>query len=166
MGKQIAPEDALFSGTPRAAASDLDMELHGGTGTFDMNLDSATRPRAPDMDLTGSAPRMRRSRRASISCSTSRSAVHPIRRRLHRPSRRRRSTRRKGVDDTEEVPIESLGLGRDSRQALDDLEKADDMFPPQAAGAVVEDTIENPRHPQGCRRRTTPSRKTCSVRRR
>jgi pilus assembly protein FimV len=142
MGKQIAPEDALFSGTPRAAAADLDMELHAGTGSFDMNLDSGSAT-APDMDLTGSAPKVAdetgldfvldEPQRGSADASSLAPTVESP-----------QLARRKGTDDTEEVPIESLGLGIDSRQALDDLEQADDMFPPQAAGAVVEDTVENP----------------------
>ena len=54
MGKQIAPGDALFAGSPSSSASDsLDMELHGSTGTLDLTIpagDSA----GPDMDLTES----------------------------------------------------------------------------------------------------------------
>ena len=52
MGKQIAPGDAMFAGSPSASSSDsLDMELHGSPGTLDLTIpagDSAS----PDMDLT------------------------------------------------------------------------------------------------------------------
>jgi hypothetical protein len=52
MGKQIAPGDAMFAGSPSASSTDsLDMELHGTPGTLDLTIpagDSAS----PDMDLT------------------------------------------------------------------------------------------------------------------
>ncbi|HVN41654.1 MAG TPA: FimV/HubP family polar landmark protein, partial [Steroidobacteraceae bacterium] len=56
MGKQIAPEDPLFSASPRAGSGDLDMELHPSAGRVDMDLGATTfAPVAPDLDLTGTA---------------------------------------------------------------------------------------------------------------
>ena len=138
MGKQIASEDALFAGTPRAAAADLDMELHGGTGTFDIDLDSGS-PTPTDIDLSGDGPKsaddagldfmLGEPHRGGDAASLAPTVETP------------QIRRRPGLDDTEEVPIESLGL--DVGSALDDLDKFDDVFA-SAAPEPVEDTIENP----------------------
>ncbi len=143
MGKQIASEDPLFSGTPRTAAADLDMELHVGTGSFDMNLDSGLSG-APDLDLGGSGPKMANEVGLDfVLDEPQRGATDPSS--LTPTVEMPQLAKRKGPDDTEEVPIESLGLGGDSRQALDDLDTVEEpMFPPQAPADVVEDTIENP----------------------
>jgi pilus assembly protein FimV len=140
MGKQIAPEDAMFAGSPRAGTADLDMELHGGTATFDMNL-MAGASAQPDLDLTdGGTPATDETgldfvideplRGAGDAASMAPTVETPQLGSSYR------------ADDTEEVPIESLGLEIDSTQALEELDKADEMFPP-AGRAVVEDTVES-----------------------
>jgi pilus assembly protein FimV len=141
MGKQIAPEDGLFAGTPRAAAGDLDMELHGGTGMFDMNLDpGALTP--PDMDLTIGAPKI--TDHASLDFvldEPQRGAADPAS--LAPTVESPRINRYPGLDDTEEVPIESLGLEVDSLADLEELEKTQDLLAPRSI-ARAEDTAENP----------------------
>jgi pilus assembly protein FimV len=140
MGKQIAPEDGLFAGTPRAAAGDLDMELHGGTGTFDMNLDPGT-PMPPDMDLTIGAPKIAgdtgldfvldEPQRGAVDAASLAPTVES-------PQIKRQAS----VDDTEEVPIESLGLEVDALAELEELEKTQDLRAP-GGKARAEDTVEN-----------------------
>ena len=141
MGKQIAPEDGLFAGTPRAAAGDLDMELHGGTGMFDMNLDpGALMP--PDMDLTIGAPKITDDTSLDFMLDEpQRGAADPAS--LAPTVESPRINRHPGVDDTEEVPIESLGLEVDSLADLEELEKTQDLLAPRG-NARVEDTVENP----------------------
>ncbi len=103
MGKQIAPEDSLFAGSPRAGSADLDMELHGGTGAFDMNL-MAGESAAPDLDLSAPGTQVADEagldfmideplRGADETSSTARTVETP-----------RLDIR--GADDTEEVSIE------------------------------------------------------------
>ena len=140
MGKQIAPEDSLFAGSPRAGSADLDMELHGGTGTFDMNL-MAGESALPDLDLT--------SRGTQIADETGLDFMigEPVRgadeASSTAPTVEAARLDSRGPDDTEEVPIESLGFEIDATQALEQLDQADELFPP-APRAVVEDTVENP----------------------
>jgi pilus assembly protein FimV len=56
MGKQIAPEDALFS-TAVAGAGDLDLDLQDAGAEMDIDFPgSATSSGLPDIDLTGSHP--------------------------------------------------------------------------------------------------------------
>lgn len=140
MGKQIAPEDTLFAGAPRTSTADLDMELHSGTGTFDMNLDSGL-PTPTDIDLTGSATVVAAEtgldfvldepQRGAVDASS----IAPT---VETPQIRKRP----GLDDTEEVPIESLGLDVGTAQALDDLDRADDITL-RTSRAPVDDTVEN-----------------------
>jgi pilus assembly protein FimV len=140
MGKQIAPEDALFAGSPRAGGADLDMELHGGTGTFDMNL-MAGESALPDLDLS--------SRETQIADETGLDFMigEPVRgtdeASQTAPTVEAARLDSRGPDDTEEVPIESLGFEIDATQALEQLDQADELFPP-ARPAMVEDTVENP----------------------
>jgi len=141
MGKQIAPEDPLFAGTPRAGAGDLDMELHGGTGTFDMNL-GAGFPTAPDIDLTASAPKVTDETGLDFVLDVPQRGA-PDAASLAPTVEMQQLGKPRVLDDTEEVPIESLGIEVDAGHALDDLERADDMLAPQAARSSVEDTVEN-----------------------
>ena len=142
MGKQIAPEDSLFAGTPSAAPADLDMELHGGTGSFDINLDGETRT-PTDIDLTGSMPKLQED--ASLDFvldepqrgAADPASLAPTVEMPHIPNR---------GDDTEELPIENLGIEVDSLSALHSLEDGDaTLLAKPMPRAVVEDTVENPR---------------------
>jgi pilus assembly protein FimV len=142
MGKQIAAEDPLFAGTPRASAGDLDMELHSGTGTFDMNLGPGALT-SPDIDLTGSAPKFTDETSLDFVLDEPQRGVGDAAA-LAPTVETPQLGKRRGVDDTEEVPIESLGLDVGSGPALDELDRADDMLAPQGARAAVEDTVENP----------------------
>ena len=54
MGKQLAPDDALFAGAQRAVAADLDMELHSSDGPLDMDL-GADLGTMTDIDVTSVA---------------------------------------------------------------------------------------------------------------
>jgi len=141
MGKQIAPEDALFAGSPRSAGGDLDMELHGGTATFDMNLAAGDGAR-PDLDLS--------SGETEVGDETGLDFI------IDEPVRGTDETASmaptvesphlglggRAAEDTEELPLERLGLEIDSTQALEQLDKADEFFPP-AGGEAVDDTVES-----------------------
>ncbi len=123
MGKQIAPGDAMFAGSPSASSSDsLDMELHGSPGTLDLTIpagDSAS----PDMDLTENDTAIAAVDHAGIDFildepnrGKDESAVLPT---IEMP----RIT--KGVEtagDTQELTVDKLGLDLDALRALDSLD--------------------------------------------
>lgn len=120
MGKQIAPDDALFAGAARSSGG-LDMELHGAAGGLDMDVGADTTS-GTDLDLTATAP--------EVSDETSLDFV------IDEPTR--------GEDEsTQEVDIEDLGFEPGDLKELADAEGGEDTFAlPQQA--VVEDTVERP----------------------
>jgi pilus assembly protein FimV len=179
MGKQIAPDDALFAASPRATSADLDMELHAAAGTLDMDLNSAGGP-APDLDLTA---------RDAQADSTGIDFVidEPVRgtedasslaptvemenlgggslddSAMLAPTVETPRLRDRGGEDTEEVSIESLGLEVDSLHSLDNLDKSGDTIestnrmklgdtvesPVLRSGGTSADTVESPVVRQG-----------------
>ncbi len=141
MGKQIAPEDALFAGVAPSADAGLDMELHSAAGSLDMDLGSETGS-ITDIDLTGVSPQI-----------TDEASLDFV---LDEPTRGEDElsslsptveTARLPIssleEPTQEVSIEDLGFEAGDLQDLADVEGADDIFAPQPK-AVVEDTIERP----------------------
>lgn len=145
MGKQIAPDDALFAGAAPAAGDSLDMELHSAAGTLDMDLGTETGS-ITDIDLTGVSPQI--SDEASLdfvldeptrgeedagslspTVETARLPMSPF------------------EEPTQEVSIEDLGFEAGDLQGLADVEGADDIFAPPPK-AVVEDTVERPTMPR------------------
>jgi pilus assembly protein FimV len=141
MGKQIAPEDPLFSGSPSAAPVDLDMELHGGTGTFDMNLDGGIQT-PTDIDLTGSMPKVSSDASLDFVLDEPQRGVKDPASLAPTVEMPKMAGGKAQAEDTEEVSIEGLGFDVDSKRSLGDLDSADDQFAEN--GAVVEDTVENP----------------------
>ena len=157
MGKQIAPDVALFAASPRATHADLDMELHAAAGTLDMDLISGAGP-APDLDLTAPEPQ------ASDGTGIDFVIDEPVRGTEDASSLaptvemeslggvddgsmlvRTIETAQLGGDDTEEVSIESLGLEVDSLHSLDELDKAGDT--PESKNRMkvkVDDTVQSP----------------------
>jgi pilus assembly protein FimV len=140
MGKQIAPGDAMFAGSPSASSSDsLDMELHGSPGTLDLTIpagDSA----GPDMDLTENDTAIAAVDHAGIDFildepnrGKDESTVLPT---IEMP----RIT--KGVEtagDTQELTVDRLGLDLDAMRAIEslDVDEASD-----ARRRTSSDTIE------------------------
>jgi pilus assembly protein FimV len=123
MGKQIAPGDAMFAGSPSASASDsLDMELHGSPGTLDLTIPAGDSAR-PDMDLTESG---------TGTASVDRSGIDFI---LDEPLRGqdesvllptvempRMAKVNETAGDTQELTVDRLGLDIDSLRALESLD--------------------------------------------
>ena len=138
MGKQIAQEDPLFAQAATAGATSVDMELAATTALTDLDfLSEAPDSTATDMDLgeegeelTGTTgidfildEPLRGADLASLAPTVESAMLGAS-----------------STEQTEEVPLENLGLDVD---ALSDLEDADDLFAP-AAPVQVEDTVERP----------------------
>jgi pilus assembly protein FimV len=160
MGKQIAPEDVLFAGVPRASADSLDMELHSSTQTLDMDLPAGDSP-LPDLDLSNSEtvladssgldfvfdePAGRASDDSTISPTIETTA------RVRRSGEEMEDTalqtarmRRTG-EETEEIPVESLGLELDSLHPFAGLDGDDELTAEERrVGVDNERTVESPR---------------------
>ncbi len=145
MGKQLAPEDQLFEGAPRAAPAEIDMELHSSEGPLDMDLGgdfgSTT---GTDIDLTSTEALLpgeagldfildEPGRGAEDAAALAPTVETP-----------RLKARPSSEEPTQELPIDELGLEVAEIEGLDDLEEVQtiEVARPQA---VVEDTIESPR---------------------
>jgi len=146
MGKQLAPDDALFAGTARPSAADLDMELHSSEGPLDMDLGADVGSgTATDIDLTANddlapgeagldfvidEPVRGTDETASLAPTVETPRIKA------RPSA--------SEDPTQEVPIEELGIDVGELEGLGDLEGAETLEVSRPK-AVVEDTVETPR---------------------
>ncbi len=137
MGRQIAPEDALFSGAPAAsAASGLDLELHGGPATTDFELSSGEAP-APDLDLTMRSPEVRSDDALDFLLD------EPVRggdEASQAPTVETPRIRGSADDVTAEVPIEELGLDTSALEDFVDVGAATG-----AHNLPYEDTVEQQR---------------------
>ncbi len=140
MGKQIAPGDAMFAGSPSASSSDsLDMELHGSPGTLDLTIPAGDSS-GPDMDLTESDIEATAVDHSGIDFildepnrGQDESTVLPT---IEMPQITRGS---ETVGDTQELTVDRLGLDLDAMRALDslDVDEASD-----ARRRTGSDTIE------------------------
>lgn len=123
MGKQIAPGDALFAGSPSSSSSDsLDMELHGSTGTLDLTIPAGDSER-PDMDLTESATEIAPIDRSGLDFildeparGNDESTVLPT---IEMP---RISSAGDTAGDTQELTVDRLGLDIDTMRELESLD--------------------------------------------
>jgi pilus assembly protein FimV len=146
MGKQLAPDDALFAGTARPSAADLDMELHTSEGPLDMDLGadvgSAT---ATDLDLTSNAALAPGEAGLDfvidepVRGADETSSVAPT---VETPRLKARPSA--SDEPTQEVAIEELGIDVGELEGLSDLEGAETLEVSRPK-AVVEDTVETPR---------------------
>ena len=142
MGKQIAPGDAMFAGSPSASASDsLDMELHGSPGTLDLMIPAGDSAR-PDMDLTEGETEIASIDRSGIDFildepnrGQDESVVLPT---IEMPKITRVN---ETAGDTQELTVDRLGLDLDSLRALESLDvgEASDV-----RKRSTSDTVETP----------------------
>jgi len=173
MGRQLAPEDPLFAAAERGAPASLDMELDAAETPLDMELAATQVGTFPDIDLTGTAPRIEAGEAGldfvldePVRGSEDESAVAPTIE-MTRPTRvvkeeatvemtrpRRLVSEEPTVETprlrsassdepTTEVPIEDLGLAVGEIEGLDDLADLE-QEPTQRNQVIVEDTIERP----------------------
>jgi pilus assembly protein FimV len=142
MGKQIAPDDAMFADASPMASS-LDMELHGSDGPLDMDL-GAVQGSTQDVDFKSDAPSgdddggldFDVTESVSGGEATSMSPTIEV---------TRIAERAHGSEDpTQEVAIEDLGIDVGDAESLDDDGDYTDMLA-ATPRAVVEDTVERPR---------------------
>ena len=141
MGKQIAPEEAMFSQASGSAATSVDMELSATQQLTDLDFlaegpESTTTDIDLDKDSDGGADStgidfildepLRGADLASLAPT--------VESQLFDPS---------VVESTQEVSLENLGL---EVEGLGGLEDAEDLFAP-ASSAQVEDTAERPARP-------------------
>jgi pilus assembly protein FimV len=127
MGKQIAPGDALFAGSPSSSSSDsLDMELHGSPGTLDLTIPEGD-SKGPDIDLTGSDTEIAPIDRSGIDFildepirGSDESTVLPT---IEMPRISSASdTASDTAGDTQELTVDRLGLDLDTMRALESLD--------------------------------------------
>ena len=147
MGKQMAPDDPLFTGAIHGSGSDsLDMELQRTHASIDMDLVEGGGP-APDLDLTARGQKLESEGGLDFILD------EPVRGAGDEPTaldqtlettlETRRFKPAASDDSTAEVAIEDLGLDVGDFEGLDDLEQqADDLL--SRPVAKVEDTIERP----------------------
>ena len=147
MGKQIAPNDAMFAGTARTSDDALDLELHGQTSTLDIDLMTAADEPKPDLDVGEAA--VSRADTSGIDFildepirgADDDSSTGPT---VETPQVRR-------GEDTAELPVESLGLEVNSVRAIEALDAPDTIVTNQrpkprqtaietATGVVVVDS--------------------------
>jgi len=145
MGKQLAPDDALFAGAQHAVTSGLDMELHSSEGPLDMDL-GADRGTMTDIDVTGTAALAPGEAGLDfiidepVRGAGGASSLEPT---VENPRIDFRGT---SDEPTQEVPIEELGIDVGDLESLDDLAGMDGTGVMRQV--VVEDTVESPRPSQ------------------
>jgi len=139
MGRQIAPEDALFAGAPHAASDALDMELGGGDGAVDLEFPEAGAEAAPDVELgDGEA--------AGSEAGLDFVLDEPVRggdEDALAPTIETPRVKAASDEPTAEVPIEDLGLDVSGLEDLDELTETEKALVNEAA-AAVDDTVERP----------------------
>jgi pilus assembly protein FimV len=135
MGKQIAPDEAMFAGSPSGADS-LDMELHGATTSIDIDLAGGTVVPDVDVDLGEEIPRVERSGIDFIldepidategdTVLTPASGVGDTS--LSPTIRARKVGAAEAAEATQELTVDRLGLDLDTLRALESLDvDADD----------------------------------------
>ena len=145
MGKQLAPDDALFAGVQHAVTSGLDMELHSSEGPLDMDL-GADRGTMTDIDVTSAAALG--PGEAGLDFIIDEPARGALGAGSLEPTVENPRIDFKGVseDPTQEVPIEELGIDVGDFESLDDLSGLDRTG--EMPRVIVEDTVESPRPSQ------------------
>jgi pilus assembly protein FimV len=145
MGKQLAPDDALFAGVQHAVTSGLDMELHSSEGPLDMDL-GADRGTMTDIDVTSTAALA--PGEAGLDFIIDEPARGALGAGSLEPTVENPRIDFKGVseDPTQEVAIEELGIEVGDFESLEDLSDLDRTG--EMPGIVVEDTVESPRPSQ------------------
>ncbi len=140
MGKQIAPDEPMFAGSPSGASDMLDMELHGATGTLDIDMSGMPAATTPDIDLSEKAPDLANSSGLDFvfdepGVTAVDSQVAPT---VETPMVRGEA---KTTSDTQELTVDDLGLDVDALRELEALETNDDTVNDQLA-SPIEDTVE------------------------
>jgi pilus assembly protein FimV len=145
MGKQLAPDDALFAGPQRAVTADLDMELHGSEGPLDMDL-GADQGTMTDIDIASTAALAPGEAGLDfiidepVRGMDGAGSLEPT---VENP---RINFKGSSEEPTQEVPIEELGIDVGEFGSLDDLAGMDGTGVMRQV--VVEDTVESPRPSQ------------------
>ena len=137
MGKQIAPDDALFAAA-RTSSTSLDMELHGSQGPLDMDLGADTTT-VSDIDVTAI--------QSTSDTGLDFEFTEPSTGDTASMAPTVETPRLGGAsidDPTQEVAIDELGLEVGHLRSLDDPRGGEDLLK-SVPRAVVEDTVETPR---------------------
>jgi pilus assembly protein FimV len=142
MGKQIAPEDRMFSGSASGGDS-LDMELHGSATALDMDVAGTMNQPAPDfgetthagLDFVLDEPLPGTSEvPPTVEMPMVRNAIDPA------TGPTVETPRPAMGGDTQEVTVDRLGLDVDSLRELEALDA--EAGPGEESGAKGEDTVE------------------------
>ena len=142
MGRQLAPDEPLFAaGEARATPDSLDMELSASDAALDMELTATTVGTLPDVDLTGTVPRVEGAEGSLdfVLDEPVRGEDDALEPTVETPRVRTAASE----EPTTELPIEDLGLDVGDLGGLDettDLEAELGKLPP----STVEDTVERP----------------------
>jgi pilus assembly protein FimV len=137
MGKQIAPEDPMFTQAEGAAATSVDMELSAAPATDLDFLADAPEGTATDLDMPGASEGRTGSTGIDFVLDE---PLRGVDLGSLAPTVESAALDQMSGDATEEVALESLGL---EVEGLSDLEDAEDMLAPSSP-VQVEDTVERP----------------------
>ncbi|MFO1393510.1 MAG: FimV/HubP family polar landmark protein [Steroidobacteraceae bacterium] len=167
MGKQIAPEEAIFAGPAPSLKSSLDMELHSRQGPLDIDL-GAGQGATPDVDLSDGAARSPDESGLDFvftepAVGTDSTSIVPTVEMPQVPTveiaqvptvempqvatvemPHIKAQRAASEDPTQELPVEELGLDVGHLGSLDDTSGGEDLLA-LSPRSVVEDTVERPR---------------------
>jgi pilus assembly protein FimV len=140
MGKQIAPDEPLFAGSPSADPDMLDLELHGTASTLDLDLDIS--------GLSGTTSDVEPAVRPPGGTGLDFILDEPIAEAgesLVAPTIETPRFVRGGqtTSDTQELTVDDLGLDLDALRELEALESDDTVSTPKPSR--VDDTVETPR---------------------
>lgn len=148
MGKQIAPDEPMFAGSPSGADS-LDMELHGAPTGVDLDL--AGGAVVPDIDLGEESPRIERSgidfildepiREAAEAAAAESAETEEDDTSVNPTIRARRVAAAEAAESTQELTVDRLGLDLDTLRALEALDVAPDDAV-EVGGAPEGGTVE------------------------
>ena len=143
MGRQLAPDDPLFTGTAGGAAEGLDMELSPTVAPLDIEFTATKVGTLPDLDLADATPRVEGGEGGldfvldePVRGNDDDGTVAPT---IETQRIRAGST----DDPTTEVPIEELGLDVGDIENLDDL-GGSGQESKRTVQSSVEDTVERP----------------------
>ena len=138
MGKQIAPDEPLFSAAPSASSDSLDMELHSATSALDLDVSGMTETSTDveigrDTDATD-ASGLDFVLGDETQPGVGESQVAPT---IETP--RVRGAKSEG-SDTQELTVDNLGLDMDTLRDLEALSAGDTIESPR--GSANADTVE------------------------
>ncbi|MGI9247136.1 MAG: type IV pilus assembly protein FimV, partial [Steroidobacteraceae bacterium] len=144
MGKQIAPGETMFAGSPSAGSGSLDLELHGTASTLDLDMELPE----GEGDGAGGSERGASAHADSdgldfvLDDGTQGASDAPSSPTLKLP--RMRAAAGGALGDTQKLAVEDLGLDLETLRQLEEL-GSDTAVTPAARPQRFDDTVVTPR---------------------